>query len=151
QDLTWFILSVVDVYAMTEANLDQQRFTKMKRIGTPHGNEHFFSALYKIPIECFYTSHLKNLLRMLEKGRLEMIIFARASTMTMVKKLKISKVYYRKLDSIPAGFAVRLDKNGTQLKTKLDGLIQKVDHHKIFKDYNHYLQLPDKGIVTLTK
>ncbi|MCP4024057.1 MAG: hypothetical protein GY729_19605, partial [Desulfobacteraceae bacterium] len=46
QELTWFIPSVLDIYAMTETNLDQQRFAKLKRIGTPHGNEHFFSALY---------------------------------------------------------------------------------------------------------
>ena len=147
QELEWGIIVPVDIYSMNEANLDPKIFRTLKRIGTPRGNEGFFSQLYGIPIKQFHTGTIESLLRMMKKGRSDLFLFERASTMSRIQKLGIKNVFYRQIDRIPASFAVRKSEHGTELKNKLDALIKKVDQERIFSGVTKYWSLPESGVV----
>ncbi len=151
QDINWRINTFTDLYGINKANTDQSRLKTYKKIGTPRGNIEFFSELLGIPAKQFYAGQLGNLLMMLKKGRIDVFIFERASTMSTIKELKIKNIYYNVADvSVPAGLAVRTDKKGEKLKKKLDKLIAKLDTEKIFGPYLEYINLPQQGIVRVS-
>lgn len=134
---------------MDERKLDPVKFKADKFIGTPRGNEEFFSELYHIPIDHFYIGNLDNLLKMLGAGRIDIFLFERASTMTYVKKIAIKNVFYKNIDMLGASLAVRKDEGGSKLKRRLDDLIRKTEKLQIFKEYLEYLKMPPNGIVPL--
>ena len=148
QELNWSINAPLDIYSMDKGNLHPDKFKTLKKIGTPRGNEGFFSEVYGIPIEQFYSSgDIGSLLKMMKKGRIDIFLFERASTMTKIQEIGIKNVFYRNIDIIPASFGVRKDKQGTELKRKLDVLIKKVDQQQIFYEHLKYSNLPKSGIV----
>jgi polar amino acid transport system substrate-binding protein len=151
QELNWSVPALVDIYAMDKAKLHSNTFKTVKNIGTPYGNEAFFSELYGIPIKHLYAGTLENLLKMMTVGRINLFLFERASTMSQIQKLGIENVFYRNLDTLAASFAIRKDKKGNELKQKMDDLIKKIDHQQIFRDYFKFSRLPTSGIVTVSE
>ena len=150
KDLDWKIKAITDMFGITKAHLEVNKFKTLKKIGTPRGNKEFYSEIFEIPLNNFYDGGLENLLKMLKRGRIDGFIFERASTMSTLKKLKINNIYYNTIDdSIEASLAVHSDKEGLKLRKKLDLLIKKLDHQKIFEEYLKYINLPQSGIVSI--
>ncbi len=148
-DLNWSVESKTDVYVVNKSYLQGSGYKKM-RIGAPRGNKEFYSELFAIPVERFYDGDLANLLKMLAKGRIDAFIFERASTMTTIRKYKIKNVYYKNINAtLRPGFAVRKNKRGSELKKKMDQLIETLDHIRIYHSYLEYMQLPDDDVVTM--
>ncbi len=69
--------------------------------------------------------------------------------MTLIKELQIESVMYRKIDSIPASFAVQKGNQGTALKHTLDEIMSTLDYQETFREHAQYLQLPERGIVQI--
>ncbi len=133
---------------MELVKLNPSTFKTLKKIGTPRGNEGFFSELYGIPIKQFYhKTAMDNLVKLLKKGRIDVILFERASTMTSIQTHGYQNIFYRKMDTLPASFAVRKNKKGIKLKKKLEALFQKIDQDQIFRKYLSYVNMPDSGLV----
>jgi polar amino acid transport system substrate-binding protein len=148
QELDWKFSTVTDVYGLDPARLNR---LEGQTIGIPLGNEAFFSELSGIPAENLYGGELKNLLRMLEKGRIDAFWFERASTMTQLYELGIRGVHYRQMPETPifSGMAVARTPEGDRLKERLDALLQDAPYAKIFEPYRTYLALPPEGQFTL--
>ena len=72
-----------------------------------------FSEVLNIPRDKFIeVSSLSQLTQMLQRKRLNVITFERASTISTIKKLGITSVYFQKVAEIPVSFAVyKNDKN----------------------------------------
>ncbi len=115
----------------------------------PLGNKEFLSALSGIPVSKFYEGKIENLMKMLELGRIDLFIFERASSMTTIKKLKIKGVYYHYSTKLAASLAVRKDKKGSKLKSRIDALFKKIDKKFIFNNYFKFMELPKKGEVSI--
>ena len=149
-DLDWKIKAITDIFGIKKENIDIETFKKLKKIGTPRGNQKFYSEIFEIPLSSFYDGSLENLLRMLKASRIDAFIFERASTMSTLKQLKIDGVFYNTIDdSISASIAVRNDSEGIALKNKIDASIRTIDCQKIFGDYMEYINLPKNGIVNV--
>ena len=148
QELNWGIGGRTDIYGMDKDLILHGDLKSIKPIGTPRGNEEFFSNLFGIPLANFHTGNLDNLIPMLKLKRIDAFIFERASTMSTINKLMIKDVYYRMInDSLRASFAVRKDEQGNILKKKLDDLITRTDTPKIYSGYYHFLNMPKEGKV----
>lgn len=145
QELDFSISTTSDVYAKDKSKLADISSIK---IAIPRGNEDFASMILGVPKENFYPGELEGLLKMLNAGRIDAFWFERASTMSTLEKLKISGIHYTKLpaESPDAGFAFAKNEDGTQLKTKIDAAIKKIDTDKLFADYYKYLELPATGV-----
>lgn len=147
-EVEWSQPTYTDLYAVKNENLNAAQLKKLERIGTLFGNSDFFSELFDLPKAHFHEAKMENLLIMLDKGRLDGILFERAATMSSISKAGLEhKVYYKTLANIPVGLAVPKDSKGNALKQKLESLLQKIDQEKIFKEYLHYAKLPDEGVV----
>jgi hypothetical protein len=117
QDLEWFVETYTDIYMMIPIDPDLKKIKAVKLIGTPRGNKLFYSELYGIPLENFYDGAIDDLLKMSAKGRIEAFLHERASTLTMIKQLKIENIHYRLYDrNLRASLAVRNDAKGNELK-----------------------------------
>lgn len=146
-DINWSIPTVTDIYAKNDKHLYD--FNKLNKIGAPIGNKNFYSDLFNIDPALFYETDLIELLRLLYTGVLTALIFERSSVMTSIKNLGIKNIHYRMIDNgISAGFAVRNDFNGKILKKKLEDILGKLNIDLIYSDYQKYVELPEKGIVS---
>jgi polar amino acid transport system substrate-binding protein len=148
QELDWKFPTVTDVYGM-----DPERLANLRgqTIGIPRGNEGFFSEISGVPAENLYSGELKNLLRMLEKGRIDAFWFERASTMTQLYELGIEGVHYRQMPETPisSGMAVARTPAGDRLKARLDALLKNPDFAQIYAPYRTYLSIPPQGRFSL--
>ncbi len=151
QELNWSVLTKIDVYSVKKGNVGIDKYKTLSIIGTPRGNKEFLSGVLGIPLEQFYEGNLENLLGMLEKGRIDALLFERASTQTSIKKIKMKNVYYAEVMDVAASFAVQKTPQGTILMKKLDDLINKSSQTKIFKDYLEFVTLPKNGIVSISE
>ena len=146
-ELEWHFDTRSDLFVLDEDNLDPERLQSLT-IGVPLGNAGFFAALTGVPRDQFTETDLDNLIQMLASGRIDALLFERASTMRMLRRLDIEQVHYRNLYSIPAGFAVRRENGGEALAADLDTLFGEVDAEEITRAYRPYLELPDQGRVS---
>lgn len=135
RELEFNILAHVDIISLTNDFSDFKSDQSRKMIGTPRGNEEFFSEIYNIPLNNFYTGELESLMLMLKKGRIKYLLFDRASLKRYSQKYIQSKVYFKYLGDLGAGFAVSNSKEGLQLKRRLDKIIKKLNTKEIFKNY----------------
>lgn len=147
-ELNWHINTHVDFYA-----LDQDFFNVDAlhdgSIGTPIGNAEFFAEIIDVPVEKFVeVSNLEQLVKMLERGRLKVILFERVSTMSTIKALNIDKIYYKKMGTVPASLAVANTTKGLKLKNKLDKILANVENETFFNGFIHYdsTNVPD-GVI----
>lgn len=148
QDVDWYVTTLIDVYAKDEKSLGSDEFKTSEKIGTPQGNEAFMSDLFGIPAKNFKVNELDNIVKMLNAGRLEYILFERSATMSTVQKLKIGDVHYRMIDdSIKAGFAVNKNQRGQHVKQLLEAAIKTIDQDRLFKNFFQYTKLPPQGVV----
>ncbi|MCP3924100.1 MAG: transporter substrate-binding domain-containing protein [Desulfobacterales bacterium] len=150
-ELKWSIPTKIDVYSAKLKNVDLNNFKSLKKIGTPRGNKEFLSDLLKIPLNQFYEGKLDNLLRMLKANRIDAFLFERASSQTTIRKLNLKGIYYTEVMDVAASLAVQKNLYGLRLKKKLDALILKANHKKIFKKYLKSMSLSKHGVVSVSK
>ncbi len=150
QELNWSVPTKIDVCAIKKENVNLNMYKTLPKIGTPRGNKEFLSGLLGIPFEQFHEGKLENLLKMLEKGRIDALLFERASTHTSIKNAKLEGVYYTEVMDVAAALAVQKTEQGSSLMKKLDDLIIKTNQTKIFKDYLKFMNLPKHGVVSIS-
>ena len=146
RELAWELPTQSDIYVLDPELLPAERLPSLD-IGVPLGNAEFFSELLELPVEQFTESSLVNLVQMLATGRIDALLFERASTTETLREQGISGVHYRRVFSIPAGFAVRADEPGQALGQRLDAVFREVDGEAVLEAYQPYLDMPDQGRV----
>ena len=145
EDISWSVTAKVDLFTLNKKYFNTQALPKQS-IGTLRGNADFFSELLNIPRDKFIeVSSLAQLAQMLQRERLNVITFERASTMSTIEKYGITGVYYKKVAEIPASFAVYRNSTGKKLKAKIDKLLAKVKSNDYFSAYFDYQDLADTG------
>jgi len=147
QDINWSVTAKVDLFTLDKKYFNIPLLPKQS-IGTLRGNADFFSEVLNIPRDRFIEiSSLTQLTKMLQRKRLKIITFERASTMTTLEKLDITGVYYKKVAEIPASFAVYKNSKGQELKAKIDKLLAQVKSKSYFLSYFKYQKLTDTGLI----
>ena len=114
-------------------------------VGTPFGNASFISKLLELPEDRFVEGSLANIVDMMLSRRINTVVFERAAIFTEVQKHKAS-VYYREVQQIDAGFAVRLD--NPELLTQLNDAASEIDSSAIYKDYLNRFNWPTEGFIS---
>lgn len=150
-ELDWQIDTTSDLFVFDKKYFDLSS-VETGRIGTTTGNAGFFSKLLAIEASRFTeVKELNHLVSMFVSGRLDVMLFERASVMTLLQQRKVHGVYYKSIGQVPASIAVANTEQGKQLKAKLDKAIRQLDTKKIFASYLIYAQLPDTGKVPEVK
>jgi polar amino acid transport system substrate-binding protein len=150
KELNWSFIATVDLFSKSKTSFDIEKLPS-KSIGTLVGNADFFAELSQIPRNKFVEiSSLKQLVKMMNKERIQTVIFERISMMSTIKKLKLPNVHYKKLMMIPATFAVKNTNDGHLLQQKLDNLISTKNIVKYQQKLSSYNKLDNMGIVSLT-
>ncbi len=150
QEINWRIDVVIDSFGTDKTKLNNKKLGSYEKVGIPVGNEQFISQMFNIPTTSCVTSTLERLVKMLEKDRIDVIVFDRASVMTTINKLRIKNIYYQlATKDIAASFATRRDDNGDRLRIKLEKLLNNTAREHIIPNYLYYLNLPDSGIVPI--
>jgi polar amino acid transport system substrate-binding protein len=149
KELDWSFISTVDLFSKHKRNLILESLPN-KSIGTLIGNADFFAELSNVPRDKFVEiSNLKQLVKMMDKGRIKTVVFERISMMSTIKKLKLTNIHYQELIRIPATFAVKNTDDGHQLQKKLDNLMSTKNIGKYQEKLSLYNKLPSTGIVDI--
>ncbi len=149
QDINWNIAAHVDIFSLKNDLIDIAKIPKAS-IGTLIGNADFFAELLDIPREKFIeVIHLEQLVKMLAKGRLELVTFERVAMMSTIKHLQINGIYYQKFGVIPASMAVANNIEGHKLKLQLDELLLNISDESTKAETNCYRNLPYRGLVNI--
>jgi polar amino acid transport system substrate-binding protein len=137
-ELNWHINTHVDFYSLDKSYFDIEKLPNGS-IGTLIGNAEFFSEIVNVPtIKFVEVSSLQQLVKMLEMGRLKVILFERVSTMSTIKSLNIENIYYKEMGIVPASLAVSNTAEGLKLKELLDNKLSNIENDKLFSDFIHY-------------
>ncbi len=147
-DVDWSVTTLIDIYSKDPGKIASDDYKTSMSIGTPRGNQDFMGEMFGIPTENFKINELDNIVRMVNAGRIEFILFERSATMSTIQKFKFDTIHYRMVDdSIKAGFAVNRNDRGQKVKALLEAAIKNVDQDLLFKDFFQYTKLPAKGVV----
>lgn len=149
RELNWHIQTRVDFFALKPRYFNIEKLPDGS-IGTPIGNAAFFSEVTNVPIKKFVeVSSLKQAVKMLAQGRLNVILFERVSTMSTIRALNIENIYYKNMGNIPASLAVPNTNEGLMLKQQLDSLLDGVENQDYFTGFTDYTSMQTSGEVTL--
>jgi ABC-type amino acid transport substrate-binding protein len=74
--------------------------------------------------KCIETATIDQLVEMLVKRRIDALVFARISVMTLLQENKITGIYYQSITKVPASLAVYKYASSDKLKQKLDNIIK---------------------------
>ena len=119
QELNWKIDTTSDLFVFNRKFLDLAKI-KRERIGTTLGNAHFFAEILGIEKERFIeVKDLGNLVSMFQRGRIDVLLFERASVMTLLQQRNIKGVFYQSIGNIPASIAVAKTPAGDRLKSTI--------------------------------
>lgn len=150
RELSWQIPTAADLFAMHPQDLDLLKGGQAYYVGAPLGNAEFFSELFDVPLERFVESTLPNLVEMLARGRIQALMFERASTRAYIWQARLQGVHYRLLKRINAGLAVRRDAQGEALALKLESLLGQLDLSGLMQDYLSLVEEPAReGVLTM--
>lgn len=148
EELDWSFNTTLDIFSKSETNLITNNIEDGS-IGTLIGNADFISEVTSLPIEKFVeVTSLDQLGIMLNKKRLKAVIFERVAMINTINRLGLPNIYYQKIRSIPASFAVRKTKEGIKLKQQLDELLKQINTRAYLIPYDNYNQLSNFGIVS---
>lgn len=146
-ELNWHINTRVDFFSLNKSHFNVEQLPDSS-IGTLVGNADFFSEIINVPVSKFIeVSSLEQLAKMLALGRLKVILFERASTMSTIKALNIENIYYKNVGIVPASLAVSKTAIGIKLKEKLDKLLANLDNNEFFSEFIDYTSMDDSGQV----
>lgn len=139
------VATKLDAFSLGEQGLDSSNF-EGKSIGTPYGNAKFIAEAIDLPQSQFVEAPLPNLVHMLLAGRINTIVFERASVVSHIPEETDMTIHYRLIAQIDAGFAVRRDR--PQLLKQLNEASRRVNAANIYKAYSNLLNWPDRGTVS---
>lgn len=146
-ELEWHINTRVDFFALERKYFSIEQLPDGS-IGTLLGNADFFAEIINVPTTKFVeVTDLEQLVKMLALGRLKVILFERASTMSTINALNIDNIYYKNMGIVPASLAVPNTEEGIKLKAQLDNLLQNVDNNKFFSEFINYTSMEHTGQV----
>ncbi|GLX77531.1 hypothetical protein tinsulaeT_08710 [Thalassotalea insulae] len=149
-ELDWQIQTTSDLFALQPQFLSIEQI-KEKRIGTTSGNAVFLAQQLGIDASMFVEVRaLEQLVDMLIKGRIDVLLFERASVMTLLAEKGVYGVYYQSIAQVPASIAVSNNEQGKALKQSLDSAIKRLDLDSIFSGYLKYIYLPSSGMTSIT-
>lgn len=138
-DLDWFFQTFNIVFVREE---DKDKSLKeFQLIGTQPGNEVFMSEMMNLSKDKFHGGSLDSLFRMLEKKRLDAVIFESISSITTLEKMNLKKMSYKKLNRMQGGFSV--SKKRKNLRENLNRIFKEVDTDKYFASVHKLQHLKD--------
>lgn len=146
EELAWRAEMNVDLFVLDPALLAPER-RRTLLLGTPLGNGAFLAELTGLPRQNFIETTLPNLVRMLRAGRIDGILFERASTMTAIQEQQLPGVHYQRLLSQPASLAVARTAQGRALKAALDPFFNSEYAQQKLQQYHRYNAMPLRGVV----
>lgn len=147
-ELEWQIQTTSDLFSFDPAHLEISNI-KPKRIGTTTGNAVFLAEQLGVDSSLFVEVRtLEQLVDIFIKGRIDVLLFERASVMTLLNEKSVYGVHYKSVGIIPASMAVHGGEKGRNLKIKMDNVIKTLDLDSIFSGYLHYIHLPTDGITS---
>lgn len=146
-ELDWHIDTCVDFFSLNKSYFNVEELPEAS-IGTLLGNAEFFAEIIDVSVDKFVeVSSLEQLVKMLALGRLKVILFERASTMTAIKASGIKDIYYKNMGIVPASLAVPNTPMGLKLKAQLDLLLLNLDNEQFFSEFIHYTSMENSGQV----
>lgn len=149
KELNWSILTHTDLFSL-DKKCFKYKVDESITLGTTVGNTSFLAEMMGVSQSSFIeVSTLDQLVEMLIKGRVNVVVYERASVMTLLAQKKMSGVVYKTIGITPITMAVQNTEKGNLLKQKLDHLIQQIDLNEIFSSYFKYNLLNDEGIAPI--
>lgn len=146
-ELDWKIDTTSDLFTFDEKYFDLSNVASGK-IGTTTGNAGFLAEILKIDQSRFIeVKELNHLVSMFVSGRIDVLVFERASVMHLLQERNVKNVFYKSIGQVPASIAVANTDQGKRLKKILDDAIRQLDTDKIFASYLKYTKLPETGVV----
>lgn len=143
-DLDWsFVTHNIIFYK--EKNQHKTSLNDFALFGTLPGNEAFMAEMLGLDISRFHGGPLKSLFKMLEKGRLDAVIFESISSITTLKEMNLKGLLYKKVNQLNGGFS--LSKSKPMVLKKLNSTLNAIDTQKYFKPIKVVQKL--EGVETL--
>lgn len=146
-ELGWYVPTMMDLFVLDPELMAEEKLFDLE-LGTTLGNRDFLSELSGVSRNRFVETNLENLVQMLLAGRIQGIVFERASTLSTFYRMGVRDVYFRALKRVNAGLAVRADEHGEMLKNTLEPLLEKSASHGLFSTYKLFQRLPKKGVLS---
>lgn len=144
-ELDWGVQLSVDLFTTSP---NKAKNLNNIYIGVPTGNADFFSELLNIPRKNFVeVTSLPQLAQMLNKNRIDALLFERIAMAETFLETGYEEVYYQQVSITPASLAVAKTPEGEILKTELDNYIKVINTEIVFQNYNDYLLLPKSGSI----
>lgn len=148
-ELSWDFDTTVDIFSTSKNKVNLNELPDLG-IGTLIGNADYFAEMIDVPLNKFIeVRSLEQLVQMMALGRLNVVIFERVAMMSTIKRLKVESIYYQHFITLPASFAVTKDKQGTELKAKLDLLLNQTSNEQYLTDFSQYTNMDKSGVVQL--
>ncbi|WP_206484604.1 transporter substrate-binding domain-containing protein [Thalassotalea sp. G2M2-11] len=148
-ELEWQIQTTSDLFSF-DADLFNSEQLKLNKIGTTTGNASFFAEQLGVDKSVFTEVRtLNQLVEMFIKKRIDLILFERASVMTLLAQKNVYGVHYQSIGIIPASMAVSNNAKGRALKKRLDTAIKQLDLDALFSGYLKYIYLPSPGVTSI--
>lgn len=143
-ELEHTVLTRLDAVSQSQEDTRQDQLG-LVYVGTPFGNASFISALLELSEDRFVEGTLPNIIDMMLSRRINTVVFDRAAIFTEMQKHEGS-VYYREVQQIDAGFAVRND--NPKLLAKLNDAALQVDSQAAYEDYLNQYDWPKAGFIS---
>ena len=137
QDLNWSLRTWNALFYNLE-NSAVNDLNEFNAIGTMPGNEEFMSRLYKIPKSRFSSGKLKSLFKMLQKKRLDGVLFEYISARSAIEKLAFKSIEVKRVSPIYASLSLR--NSLAKLNPLLSKELKRASKEKIFEGYEHLLE-----------
>ncbi len=135
QDLEWEIPTYSALFVKDKKYFDVEN-VREQRIGTLLCNVGFFSELLGMNQDKFMEVRTINqLVLMLEKDRLDAIVFERVAIKTSIENLKAKGLDDKILFMIPISFAVSKTSKGNELKKELDDVIKNLNYYGVYRQF----------------
>jgi len=135
QELEWEIPTFSALFVKDKKYFDVENI-RNQRIGTLLGNVGFFAELLGME-EYKFTEvrSIRQLVLMLEKDRLDAIVFESVAIKSSIENLKIDNIHDKMLFMIPISFAVSKNIKGNKLKKELDYIIKNINYYAIYRKF----------------
>lgn len=147
QDIDWGVNTSIDLFT-TEPEQIHKGLDEYAVIGTPRGNEHFYSLVLGIPVESFHAGDLRSITEMLLMGRIDAVLFERYSIIDTVSQSPNRKtIYYQQLETVYAGFSLSSNTAGMKLKAQLEEILDSIDTEVFFKGFGQPVNQPEQGVI----
>ena len=144
QELNWTLSTNLVLFCNSKENL---KLKNAEMVVTQVGNEGFISQQLGVNISRLKTGPLQSIILRVAKNRESCFAFEEISSLTLAKKLGISKFHYRIIGQVRGSFAVRKDERGTRLKERFDKELSSINWSKSLQNIKRLPKKKGSGIV----